>query len=80
MRAGRHTLPNVNGNPHKPTLWQVVFGTCFLVALAAVPLYWSRNEEDLGNRICLCALGSLLLALAIWRVVAVARLSRARQR
>jgi hypothetical protein len=70
----------VDWHPEKPTMAQVYFGICFLVALAVVPLYWSINEEDLGNRVFLLALGGLLLALAIWRVFVAVRLSRERVR
>lgn len=78
MRANTDSLRDVDWHPNKPTLPRVYFGICFLVALAMVPLYWSISEEDLRNRIFLWALGSLLVALAIWRVLVAVRLGRER--
>lgn len=65
--------------PSKPTLSQVTFGIVFFIALAAVPLYWSLDEADLGNRIFLRIVAGLLLVLALWRVATAIRLVRERR-
>lgn len=62
--------------PSKPTLLQVTLGIAAFIALAAVPLYWSLDESDLGNRIFLWILAGLLLILACWRVATAIRLLR----
>jgi hypothetical protein len=54
--------------PEKPTLAQVMLGTVFLIALAAVPLYWSLSEADDGNRVFLWIVAGMLLLLATWRI------------
>jgi len=65
--------------PSKPTLSQVTFGVIFFVALAAVPLYWSLDEADVGNRIFLWIVAGVLLMLAVWRVTTAIRLVRERR-
>lgn len=65
--------------PSKPTLAQVAFGILFFVALAAVSLYWSLGEADVGNRIFLWTVAGLLLVLAFWRVATAIRLVRERR-
>ena len=65
--------------PSKPTLAQVAFGIVFFIALAAVSLYWSLDEADLGNRIFLWIIAGLLLLLASWRVITAIRLVRERR-
>lgn len=65
--------------PSKPTLAQVAFGILFFVALAAVSLYWSLDEADVGNRIFLWTVAGLLLVLAFWRVATAIRLVRERR-
>jgi hypothetical protein len=60
-------------NPSPP---QAIVGTVFLLALAAVPLYLSLSEADVGNRIFLWVLGGLLLALATWRACIAVQLMR----
>ena len=62
--------------PSKPTLSQVVFGIVFFILLAVVPLYWSLDEADVGNRIFLWIVAGLLLMLALWRVATAIRLIR----
>jgi hypothetical protein len=65
--------------PSKPTLSQVTFGIVFFIALAAVSLYWSFGEADVGNRIFLWIVAGLLLVLAAWRVATAVRLVRERR-
>ena len=66
--------------PSKPTLSQVTLGFLFLIVLAAVPLYWSLDEVDAGNRVFLWIVTGLLLALALGRVATAIRLVREQQR
>jgi hypothetical protein len=66
----------VDWYPSKPTLPQVTFGIVFFIVLAAVPLYWSLDEADVGNRIVLWIVAGLLLILALWRVATAIRLVR----
>jgi uncharacterized membrane protein len=65
--------------PSKPTLSQVTFGIVLFIALAAVSLYWSLDEADVGNRIFLRVVAGFLLILASWRVVTAIRLVRERR-
>ncbi len=58
---------------------QVAFGIVFFLALAAVSLYWSLDETDIGNRMFLWTVAGLMLLLASWRVVTAIRLVRARR-
>lgn len=53
--------------PSKPTIGQALFGSLILGVLAAVPLYWSIDEQDRGNQIFLWILGCVAGALAIVR-------------
>lgn len=48
-------------------------GTLGLLALAAIPLWWSTGEVEPGNRLVLLALAVLLVALAVWRGASTAR-------
>ena len=54
--------------PEKPTLVRLALGIVFFIALAAVPLYWSVDEADVGSRIFLWILAGLALLLATWRL------------
>lgn len=65
--------------PSKPTLVQVTFGVIFFITLAAVSLYWSLDEADVGNRIFLWIVAGLLLILASWRIATAIRLVRERR-
>jgi hypothetical protein len=65
--------------PSKPTLAQVAFGIASFIALAAVSLYWSLDEADVGNRIFLWVVAGLLLILACWRFATAIRLVRERR-
>lgn len=64
----------VDRDREKPTLAQVVFGICFIIALAALSLSWSLSEAGLGNRIFLWVLAGMLLVLATWRITVAIRL------
>ena len=55
------------------TTSQGVIGTLGLLALAAIPLWWSTDEVETGNRLVLLALAVLLVALAVWRGASTAR-------
>ncbi len=60
--------------PSKPSVGQAALGAVALVALAAIPLYWSIDETDRGNQIFLWVIGGLLVLLAIVRVGVVLHL------
>jgi cell division protein FtsW (lipid II flippase) len=70
----------VDWYPEKPTLVQVTFGIVFFIVLAALPLYWSLSEPDVGNRVFLWILAGMLLLLATWRMGIAIRLTRDRRR
>lgn len=55
------------------TTSQGVTGTLGLLALAAIPLWWSKDEVETGNRLVLLALAALLVAIAVWRGASTAR-------
>lgn len=58
----------------EPSVGQAAFGVVFLLVLAAIPLWWSFDETETGNRIFLWVLALLALALAAWRAMTVVSL------
>lgn len=63
-----------------PTIRQGVLGTFLLLVLAALPLWWSTDEVETGNRFVLWGAAALLLGLAVWRGVSTGRQARTRHR
>ncbi|MFS3129509.1 hypothetical protein ACLM5J_14000 [Nocardioides sp. Bht2] len=66
--------------PSQPTIGRALFGSLILGVLAAVPLYWSIDEQDGGNQTFLWVLGCLAGVLAVVRFGVVIHLLLERRR
>lgn len=64
-----------------PRARQAALGCLLWLALATIPVWWSFDEVETGNRMFLWALAAMCVLLAMWRgVCAVLIVAKQKQR